>query len=105
MVAKNVSGGTGAAYLNHKYIGGQKEGSPLGVLHDGKYSGVVKRFGPHGWGFITSENQDVFVHIRNCPYSKPQDGDTVNFDLDPNPPKENTLNAINVTGGTAPLDD
>eukprot|EP00747_Dinoflagellata_sp_TGD_P122691 gnl/TRDRNA2_/TRDRNA2_173673_c0_seq7.p2 gnl/TRDRNA2_/TRDRNA2_173673_c0~~gnl/TRDRNA2_/TRDRNA2_173673_c0_seq7.p2 ORF type:complete len:218 (+),score=59.78 gnl/TRDRNA2_/TRDRNA2_173673_c0_seq7:77-730(+) len=101
MVAKNVSGGTGAAWIQGKYVGGQT----LAVQGTGKHVGVVKNFGKSGWGFIIHEGQEYFCYVRDCVGSRPQEGDVVQFDLAPAEAKPGTMKAVNVTGGTAPLHD
>eukprot|EP00747_Dinoflagellata_sp_TGD_P112960 gnl/TRDRNA2_/TRDRNA2_171601_c0_seq5.p1 gnl/TRDRNA2_/TRDRNA2_171601_c0~~gnl/TRDRNA2_/TRDRNA2_171601_c0_seq5.p1 ORF type:complete len:325 (+),score=57.72 gnl/TRDRNA2_/TRDRNA2_171601_c0_seq5:56-1030(+) len=78
----------------------------MGALGDGANRGIVKSFGPTGYGFITAaDGSDIFVHISNCDKNRPQAGDTVAFDIEDNPAKPGTLKAVNVTGGTAPLHD
>eukprot|EP00747_Dinoflagellata_sp_TGD_P122686 gnl/TRDRNA2_/TRDRNA2_173673_c0_seq2.p2 gnl/TRDRNA2_/TRDRNA2_173673_c0~~gnl/TRDRNA2_/TRDRNA2_173673_c0_seq2.p2 ORF type:complete len:223 (+),score=61.25 gnl/TRDRNA2_/TRDRNA2_173673_c0_seq2:54-722(+) len=100
MVAKNVSGGTGAAWIKGKYVGGQT----LAVQGTGKHVGVVKNFGKSGWGFIIHEGQEYFCMVKDCVGSRPQEGDVVQFDLAPAEAKPGTMKAVNVTGGTAPLE-
>jgi len=69
------------------------------------YSGTCKTFNDtKGWGFITSDGNDVFVHIKDCAKSRPQTGDTLYFDLDETKATQGQMKAINVTGGTAPLE-
>eukprot|EP00747_Dinoflagellata_sp_TGD_P121723 gnl/TRDRNA2_/TRDRNA2_173482_c2_seq1.p1 gnl/TRDRNA2_/TRDRNA2_173482_c2~~gnl/TRDRNA2_/TRDRNA2_173482_c2_seq1.p1 ORF type:complete len:202 (-),score=57.73 gnl/TRDRNA2_/TRDRNA2_173482_c2_seq1:98-703(-) len=101
MIAKNVTGGTGAAWIKGKYV----SGTPVGVTGTGKCTGVVKSFGQSGWGFIVYEGQDIFCYFNDCVGSRPQAGDVVQFDLVDSDTKPGTMKAVNVTGGTAPLHD
>eukprot|EP00747_Dinoflagellata_sp_TGD_P112957 gnl/TRDRNA2_/TRDRNA2_171601_c0_seq2.p1 gnl/TRDRNA2_/TRDRNA2_171601_c0~~gnl/TRDRNA2_/TRDRNA2_171601_c0_seq2.p1 ORF type:complete len:263 (+),score=40.26 gnl/TRDRNA2_/TRDRNA2_171601_c0_seq2:56-844(+) len=84
-------------------------GGPLGCKVSrtlGGMTGVVTTFGPSGYGFITaSDGSNHFVHVSDCGRTKPQVGDTVQFDVADNPAKPGTTKAVNVTGGTAPLHD
>eukprot|EP00928_Gymnodinium_smaydae_P059437 TRINITY_DN4276_c0_g1_i1.p2 TRINITY_DN4276_c0_g1~~TRINITY_DN4276_c0_g1_i1.p2 ORF type:complete len:272 (-),score=101.22 TRINITY_DN4276_c0_g1_i1:35-850(-) len=104
MVAKNVTGGTGGAWVAGKWIGQDSSGQ-LGKIGSGAYRGVVKSFSSKGWGFAEYEGQDVFIHIRDCVGGRPQPGDTVAFDFDTKSNQEGKLKAINISGGTAPMDD
>eukprot|EP00747_Dinoflagellata_sp_TGD_P122685 gnl/TRDRNA2_/TRDRNA2_173673_c0_seq10.p1 gnl/TRDRNA2_/TRDRNA2_173673_c0~~gnl/TRDRNA2_/TRDRNA2_173673_c0_seq10.p1 ORF type:complete len:207 (+),score=59.07 gnl/TRDRNA2_/TRDRNA2_173673_c0_seq10:77-697(+) len=101
MIAKNVAGGSGAGWIKLKYHGGEN----LAVTGTGKNVGVVKNFSSYksGWGFITFEGKDIFVHVKDCVGSRPQEGDVVQFDLEPGDKKDGSMKAVNVTGGTVPL--
>lgn len=64
-------------------------------------TGVVKSFNDgKGWGFITMEGTDVFVHVKDCKDGRPQQGDAVSFDLDEDKVRAGQHKAINVTGCT-----
>jgi len=82
MVAKSVAGGT-----------------------MGRHIGIVQNFGESGWGFIFSEGREYSCMLKDCEGSRPQAGDTVQFDLATVEGKPGTMKAVNVTGGTAPLID
>lgn len=70
----------------------------------GTCSGAVKSFNDaKGWGFILYENDDVFLHVKDCVGSRPQTGDWVNFDVEEDSVRQGQKKAVNVTGGTAPL--
>ncbi|CAK0856462.1 unnamed protein product, partial [Prorocentrum cordatum] len=87
--ATNVTGGTGTA-------GGRKAGT-------GAHHGTCKSFSvKSGFGFINGEDgTDVFLHARQVvDGSIPQQGDTLQFDLEPSPSKPGQMQAKNVTGGT-----
>lgn len=48
--------------------------------------GEVKSFsGKQGWGFISYEGQDVFMHQNDCGTMRPAPGAAVTFDIEPNP--------------------
>merc|ERR1719215_1476937 len=67
--------------------------------------GKVKSFNDSkGWGFISYEGKDVFVHVKDCRGGKPEAGDTVNFDLDQDKKKGGQLKALKVTGGTGSME-
>jgi len=68
----------------------------------GACQGAVKSFNDEkGWGFITYEGTDVFVHVKDCSGGKPQTGDWVTFDCQEDPIRgAGQLKAVNVTGGS-----
>eukprot|EP00747_Dinoflagellata_sp_TGD_P033764 gnl/TRDRNA2_/TRDRNA2_136829_c2_seq2.p1 gnl/TRDRNA2_/TRDRNA2_136829_c2~~gnl/TRDRNA2_/TRDRNA2_136829_c2_seq2.p1 ORF type:complete len:175 (-),score=26.93 gnl/TRDRNA2_/TRDRNA2_136829_c2_seq2:3-527(-) len=108
-MAVNITGGTGGAYVNGKWVGLNVGGeTEIGKIGNGSRQGIVKWFNKvNGWGFITEPATGIehFVHIMDC-VSRPVEGDMVAFDIGPvGPKKPNEMKAINVTGGTAPLDD
>merc|ERR1719442_213342 len=94
MKASNVTGCSGSPE------NGKGKGKGCGT--PGSCQGTVKSFSEKdGWGFIQYNGQDVFVHIRDCQGGRPQAGDTVSFDLDPDQFKgDGRMKASNVTGGT-----
>merc|ERR1719480_262767 len=66
-------------------------------------TGTVKFFNAEkGFGFIETENGDVFVHRNQCQGGQPQDGDQVFFEVEMG--RQGKPQAVNCTGGTAPLD-
>jgi len=70
----------------------------------GKYAGTVKSFNDKkGWGFITYQGEDIFLHVKECNANRPQEGDWVKFDLEDDSVRTGAKRAINVTGGTAQL--
>merc|ERR1719198_2090238 len=88
-MATNVTGGTGAM---------------KGVMGSGSCQGTIKSFNPvKGFGFITYEGMDVFVHIKDCEGGMPLTGDTVAFNIEDSPQKPGAKKASNVTGGTGDL--
>eukprot|EP00933_Yihiella_yeosuensis_P060140 TRINITY_DN6219_c1_g3_i1.p1 TRINITY_DN6219_c1_g3~~TRINITY_DN6219_c1_g3_i1.p1 ORF type:complete len:266 (-),score=70.59 TRINITY_DN6219_c1_g3_i1:205-900(-) len=69
-------------------------------------TGTVKAFGAKGFGFVTqADGSDIFLHIKDCVGSKPVIGDVVKYDAEPSATRPGTMQAKNVTGGSAPLDD
>merc|ERR1712224_641426 len=69
-------------------------------------SATVKSFNPvNKYGFINFEGMDggLFFHAKSCIGSFPQAGDTVKFDIEPNPSKPGSNQAVNITGGSQPL--
>mmetsp|Transcript_82027 Transcript_82027/g.235662 ORF Transcript_82027/g.235662 Transcript_82027/m.235662 type:complete len:213 (-) Transcript_82027:64-702(-) len=67
--------------------------------------GLVKSFNDgKGWGFIAYEGNDVFVHIKDCQGGKPEAGDQVQFDMDPQKAAAGQYKAVNCIGGTGSLD-
>eukprot|EP00747_Dinoflagellata_sp_TGD_P033763 gnl/TRDRNA2_/TRDRNA2_136829_c2_seq1.p1 gnl/TRDRNA2_/TRDRNA2_136829_c2~~gnl/TRDRNA2_/TRDRNA2_136829_c2_seq1.p1 ORF type:complete len:174 (-),score=25.37 gnl/TRDRNA2_/TRDRNA2_136829_c2_seq1:3-524(-) len=107
-MAVNVTGGTGGAWLGERWVGLNIGGEPnIGKIGDGAYRGTVKSFSKFGWGFITEAitGTEYFVHINDC-ISRPVVGDQVAFNVAPCGGKRpNDTKAIDVSGGTAPLDD
>jgi len=62
--------------------------------------GTVKFFNVEkGYGFIESQNGDVFVHANDVAGNPLQEGDAVSFDEEFDQMKQKTR-AANVTGGT-----
>eukprot|EP00403_Amphidinium_massartii_P011448 CAMPEP_0178431082 /NCGR_PEP_ID=MMETSP0689_2-20121128/31654_1 /TAXON_ID=160604 /ORGANISM="Amphidinium massartii, Strain CS-259" /LENGTH=267 /DNA_ID=CAMNT_0020052963 /DNA_START=103 /DNA_END=903 /DNA_ORIENTATION=- len=62
--------------------------------------GTVKFFNDaKGWGFISCDGQDVFVHLRDCSGNLRQ-GDNVTFDLDDVKAAQGKYKAKNVCGGS-----
>ncbi|CAE8649794.1 unnamed protein product [Polarella glacialis] len=101
MQAKNVTGGTAALGQ-----GGMMGGQVTPVQGTGAYEGTVKSFnGMKGFGFIalSGGGDDVFVHVKECVGSMPQQGDIVKLDVEPSQSKPGQMQAKNVTGGSAPL--
>lgn len=89
--ATNVTGGTGTA-------GGRKAAAGTGA-----HQGTCKSFSAKsGFGFINGQDgADVFLHARQVvDGSIPQQGDMLQFDLEPSPSKPGQMQAVNVTGGT-----
>lgn len=69
-------------------------------------SGTVKSFNAKkGFGFISHEGQDVFVHLKDCDGCVPQTGDTVAFEIEESPSKPGSYKASNVSGGTGTMPD
>jgi len=69
------------------------------------FSGTVKSFNDaKGWGFITYEGQDVFVHIKDCKDGRPATGDEVQFDMEEDNVRAGAKKALNVHGGSQPLE-
>jgi len=69
------------------------------------FSGTVKSYvAKQGWGFITCDGVDIFVHAKDVNGANLVQGDTVTFDLGDSPTKPGLQTAINVTGvgGSAP---
>jgi len=63
--------------------------------------GEVKSYNDgKGWGFITYEGQDAFVHVKDCNGAAPNVGDVVTFDIDQDPVRGGQMKAINVQGCT-----
>jgi len=63
-------------------------------------TGVCKSFnGGKGWGFISFEDSDIFVHIKECVDGmQPQKDDILSFDLEEG--NQGKMIAKNVSGGT-----
>lgn len=99
--AKRVEGGTAERHCNLK---GQGMAKPL--QGDGKHFGVVKAFNTKGVGWITcsTTGEDAWVELRDCLGTRPCTGDAVQFDLEPSQTQEGKQQAVNVTGGSAPMD-
>jgi len=67
------------------------------------FAGTVKSYvAKQGWGFITCDGADIFVHGKDVHGAGLVQGDSVTFDLGDSPTKPGLQTAINVTGGTAP---
>jgi len=65
------------------------------------YTGQVKSFNDaKGWGFVTHESADVFLHVNDCTDGRPQVGDTITFDLEEDTVRAGQMKAKNVTGCT-----
>mmetsp|Transcript_42444 Transcript_42444/g.90382 ORF Transcript_42444/g.90382 Transcript_42444/m.90382 type:complete len:181 (+) Transcript_42444:2-544(+) len=87
--AANVTGGSAPA---------------KGVLGSGAFQGTVKSFAAStGYGFINYPGGQIFVHLAECKGGRPQEGDTVAFDIEQSKTKPGQTTAVNVTGGTASL--
>jgi CspA family cold shock protein len=89
MTATNVTGGSGTA-------GGRVKGT-------GAHTGTCKSFSPKsGFGFIIGEDgQDIFLHVKGMvDGSQPNQGDMLQFDVEPSATKPGQMQAINVTGGS-----
>jgi len=96
MKASNITGCTGTAEDKGK-------GKGKGKVGTGSCHGSVKSFNTQkGWGFITFEGTDIFVHAKDCHGGGiPQAGDWVQFDVEDDPVRgEGNKKASNVTGGT-----
>lgn len=71
----------------------------------GSMQGTVKSFaGSTGYGFITVEGRDVFVHQRDVKVGGLKTGDTVWLDMEPSDKDPSKAVAKNVTGGTGHTD-
>lgn len=89
-------GGFGGARVPAK--GGR--GAGKGAVRGGSCNGEVKSFNDaKGWGFITFMGQDVFLHVKDCD-GRPQVGDWVTFDMEPDAARPGQQKALNVTGCT-----
>ena len=64
-------------------------------------NGVVKWFNSKkGYGFITSENKDIFVHYSGIVadgFKSLTEGQNVSFDVEQDPKNADKLRAVNVT--------
>lgn len=70
-------------------------------LTGGAHEAYVKSFSDkNGFGFIDLDGADVFVHFRDCVDGRPQVGDWVRFDQEPDPVRGGGMKAFNVTGCT-----
>merc|ERR1719203_2567915 len=110
MKAVNILGGTGPLEMDPASKGGGFKGGGKGGFGggggcgkggcQGSCQGTVKSFNDgKGWGFITFQGQDIFVHVKDCQGGgQPQIGDVVGFDLEENPQKPGSMKAKNVTG-------
>mmetsp|Transcript_35317 Transcript_35317/g.53087 ORF Transcript_35317/g.53087 Transcript_35317/m.53087 type:complete len:255 (+) Transcript_35317:72-836(+) len=91
---QGFGGGKGGKGGHHRVGGG-------GGAMPGAHTGRVKSFhNQNGWGFIDFQGQDVFLHVRECVGTQPQQGDIVTFNVEDSPSKPGQLRATNVTGGT-----
>mmetsp|Transcript_100362 Transcript_100362/g.288381 ORF Transcript_100362/g.288381 Transcript_100362/m.288381 type:complete len:241 (+) Transcript_100362:82-804(+) len=81
-------------------------GKGKGGKGGGAHQGAVKSFNDNkGWGFITYQGQDIFLHIKDCKNCRPVAGDWVNFDLEEDGVRgPGQMKAANVTGGTGWMD-
>mmetsp|Transcript_1773 Transcript_1773/g.2617 ORF Transcript_1773/g.2617 Transcript_1773/m.2617 type:complete len:226 (-) Transcript_1773:188-865(-) len=71
----------------------------------GAHTGKVKNFGTKGYGFITMEDGvEMFFNVKECVGSKPAAGDIVKFDIGDSDRNPGQKQAVNVTGGSQPLD-
>lgn len=76
-----------------------------GTACPGSVQGTVKSFaGSTGYGFITVDGQDVFVHQRDVKVGGLKTGDEVWLDMEPSDKDSNKWVAKNVTGGTGHTD-
>eukprot|EP00440_Ansanella_granifera_P063451 gb/GFBE01068797.1/.p1 GENE.gb/GFBE01068797.1/~~gb/GFBE01068797.1/.p1 ORF type:complete len:282 (+),score=46.40 gb/GFBE01068797.1/:1-846(+) len=98
--AKRVHGGSQERACNMK---GKGRGNS--VQGTGSVYGVVKAFNSfRGQGWITCQDgTDVWAEIRDCISSRPCTGDQVQFDLEPSTTKPGRMQAVNITGGSAPF--
>eukprot|EP00931_Biecheleriopsis_adriatica_P103696 TRINITY_DN784_c0_g1_i2.p1 TRINITY_DN784_c0_g1~~TRINITY_DN784_c0_g1_i2.p1 ORF type:complete len:200 (+),score=56.42 TRINITY_DN784_c0_g1_i2:53-601(+) len=63
--------------------------------------GTFKSFNPaKGYGFVVCNGQDIFFLRKDVVGKPPQEGDTLFFDLQPNPKDASKMMAINISGGT-----
>jgi len=93
--ASNVQGCTGSADAAAAKGGGK------GAAGTGTCSGTVKSYNSEkGWGFVESNGQDVFLHVKNCAGGTPQAGDWLTFDVEDAGQQNGKLKAVNVTGCT-----
>lgn len=71
----------------------------------GSIQGTVKSFaGSTGYGFITVDGRDIFVHQRDVKVGGLKTGDTVWLDIEPSEKDPSKSVAKNVTGGTGHTD-
>eukprot|EP00930_Biecheleria_cincta_P005175 TRINITY_DN10608_c0_g1_i2.p1 TRINITY_DN10608_c0_g1~~TRINITY_DN10608_c0_g1_i2.p1 ORF type:complete len:175 (-),score=38.08 TRINITY_DN10608_c0_g1_i2:104-628(-) len=65
--------------------------------------GTLKSYNPSkGFGFITtSDGTDIFFHKSDLAGKPPKDGDVLTFEPSPSAKKPGSMEAKNVTGGTA----
>lgn len=67
--------------------------------------GIVKSFSDtSGWGFVTLDGQDVFLHVKDCTDGRPAQGDVITFDIEKDQVKADRMKALNVTGCSQPAD-
>jgi len=63
--------------------------------------GTVKSFnGAKAYGFISTDDKDVFCHQSDCAGAAPRVGDVVTFDIEESPSKPGSYVAKNVSGCT-----
>jgi len=80
--------------------GGQGKGT-------GAFQGPVKSFNDmKGWGFVTLEGKDIFLHIRDCNDGRPVPGDWVTFDMTEDAARgTGQMKAVNVSGCSGYVDN
>eukprot|EP00930_Biecheleria_cincta_P103723 TRINITY_DN95787_c0_g1_i1.p1 TRINITY_DN95787_c0_g1~~TRINITY_DN95787_c0_g1_i1.p1 ORF type:complete len:217 (-),score=59.50 TRINITY_DN95787_c0_g1_i1:88-738(-) len=67
------------------------------------HQGVVKSFvWNKGWGFITSEEQDIFFHVNDFKRGIPEAGSIVTFELGENSTRPGSQVAVNIQGTANP---
>ncbi|CAE7230376.1 unnamed protein product [Symbiodinium sp. CCMP2456] len=100
MVAKNVEGSTGVKEMPQF----PAEPAPE-IAGSGANVGKVRTWNDtKGYGFIDLPGQpNVWLHVKECINTQPQQGDWVRFDVQPSETKPGQMVAKNVTGGSQPL--
>eukprot|EP00930_Biecheleria_cincta_P083293 TRINITY_DN72898_c0_g1_i1.p1 TRINITY_DN72898_c0_g1~~TRINITY_DN72898_c0_g1_i1.p1 ORF type:complete len:306 (+),score=34.38 TRINITY_DN72898_c0_g1_i1:31-918(+) len=98
--AKRVVGGTDERCCNTK---GKGQAQP--VPGTGQHYGSVKAFNTKGVGWIQcSDGSLAWVELADCVGTRPVTRDYVQFDLEPSEAQPGKMQAVNVTGGSAPMD-
>lgn len=100
MVAKSVEGSTGVKEMPQF----PAEPAPE-IPGSGANVGKVRTWNDtKGYGFIDLPGQpNVWLHVKECINTQPQQGDWVRFDVQPSETKPGQMVAKNVTGGSQPL--
>ncbi|CAE7254388.1 unnamed protein product [Symbiodinium pilosum] len=100
MVAKSVEGSTGVKEMPQYPV----EPAPE-IPGTGAHVGKVRTWNDtKGYGFIDLPGQpNVWLHVKECVNTQPQQGDWVRFDVQPSETKPGQQVAKNVTGGSQPL--
>mmetsp|Transcript_39563 Transcript_39563/g.62847 ORF Transcript_39563/g.62847 Transcript_39563/m.62847 type:complete len:252 (+) Transcript_39563:68-823(+) len=95
--AINVSGCTGVKGGGKGGGGGNGAKGPRGGR---SCEGKVKSFNDKkGWGFIEFQGEDVFLHVKDCD-GRPNVGDWVSFDMEPDQVRGGQNKALKVIGCT-----